>query len=46
MGKRNVHTVPDPEGKGRVNKVGGEVESRHRTKETAVQRGRAIARQC
>jgi hypothetical protein len=45
MGRKDVHTVPDTGGKGWVNKVGGEVESRHRTKENAVQRGREIARE-
>lgn len=45
MGKKDVHTVPNPAGKGWVNKVGGEVESRHRTKENAVERGREIARE-
>jgi hypothetical protein len=44
MGKKDVHTVPSPGGKGWVNKVGGEVASRHRTKENAVERGREIAR--
>lgn len=41
---KSVHTVPNPDGKGWVNKVGGEVESRHRTKENAVDKGRDIAR--
>ena len=36
--------MPNADGKGWVNKVGGEVESRHRTKENAVERGRDIAR--
>ena len=40
MSKKDVHTVPNAGGKGWVNKVGGEVESRHRTKENAVERGR------
>jgi hypothetical protein len=44
MSKKDVHTVPNPGGKGWVNKVGGEVESRHRTKDHAVDRGRDIAR--
>lgn len=43
--KKDVHTVPNPGGKGWINKQGGEVVSRHRTKENAVDRGRQIARQ-
>lgn len=43
--RRNVHTAPNPKGKGWVNKVGGEVVSTHRRKDTAVQQGRAVARQ-
>ena len=40
-----VHTVPAPEGEtGWRNKVDGDVVSRHKTKETAVAAGRAIAR--
>ena len=42
---RNVHTTPNPSGSGWVNQVGGEVASRHRTKENAVERGREIARE-
>lgn len=45
MAKKDVHTVPNASGKGWVNKVGGVVESRHRTKENAVERGRDIARE-
>lgn len=45
MSKKDVHTVPNPTGKGWVNKVGGEVASRHRTQENAAERGRGIARQ-
>ena len=45
MSKKDVHTVPNPAGKGWVNKVGGAVESKHRTKENAVERGRNIARE-
>lgn len=45
MSKKDVHTTPNPEGKGWVNKVGGEVVSRHRTQENAADRGRDIARQ-
>jgi hypothetical protein len=44
MIQKDVHTVPYPCGKGWVNKVGGEVASRHRTKDNAVERGREIAR--
>lgn len=44
MAKKGVHTVPSPSGKGWVNKQEGEVVSRHRTKENAVDRGRTIAR--
>lgn len=39
-----VHTVSSPSGKRWWNKVDGKVVSRHRTKETAVEAGRAIAR--
>lgn len=41
--KKGVHTVPNADGKGWVNKQGGEVISRHRTKENAVDRGRSEA---
>jgi hypothetical protein len=44
MAKKGVHTVPNPVGNGWVNKQGGEVLSRHRTKETAVDQGRSQAR--
>ncbi len=44
MGKTDVHKVPHAAGKGWVNKVGGDVASRHRTKGNAVERGREIAR--
>ena len=40
-----VHTVPNPDGEGWVNEILGEVMSRHRTKERAVERGRRLARQ-
>jgi hypothetical protein len=43
--KKPVHTVPSSSGKGWENKVGGKVESRHRTKENAAERGRDIARE-
>jgi hypothetical protein len=42
--KKGVHTVPNPDGKGWINKQGGEPVSRHRTKENAVEAGRGIAR--
>jgi hypothetical protein len=42
--KKTVHTVPNPDGKGWVNKYGGDEVSRHRTKDNAVDRGRDIAR--
>lgn len=45
MAGKEVHTVPNPNGKGWVNEVAGQVESKHRTKEVAVERGRDIARQ-
>lgn len=44
MPKRDdVHTVPN--GNGWANKVDGEVVSRHRTKDNAVERGREVARE-
>ena len=39
-----VHTVPSPTGKGWWNEVNGKVASRHRTKESAEDAGREIAR--
>lgn len=46
MGKKeNVHTVPNKDGKGWVNKVNGEVTSRHRKKRTATEEGRKEAKQ-
>lgn len=44
MTKKTVHTTPNPEGKGWVNQVNGDVVSRHRTQENAAERGRDIAR--
>ena len=41
---KDVHTVPK-QGGGWVNKVGGEVVSKHRTQENASERGRSIAKQ-
>ena len=40
----SVHTVPDRDGEGWANEVSGVLVSRHRTREHAVRRGRAIAR--
>lgn len=40
----NVHTVPNKDGAGWVNKVNGDVVSHHHKKETAVDKGRSIAR--
>lgn len=42
-GGRSVHTVPNPNGAGWVNKLGGDVVSRHRTQGNAAERGREIA---
>ncbi|HZG83845.1 DUF2188 domain-containing protein [Paenibacillus sp.] len=42
--EKPVHTVPNKDGKGWVNKQGGEVISTHRTKANAEQRGRAEAK--
>ena len=44
MSKEEVHTVPNEDGKGWVNKVGGKVTSRHRKKATAKEEGRKQAR--
>lgn len=43
--KPGVHTVPNPNGKGWVNKVDGDVVSTHHRKDTATERGRDIARE-
>ena len=40
-----VHTTPNSTGKGWVNKVGGEVESKHRKKDNAIDKGRDIAKE-
>jgi len=45
MSKKNVHTTPNPDGKGWVNSVGGETVSKHTTQLNAVKRGRQIAKQ-
>jgi len=42
--KPTVHTVPNPHGKGWVNKYDGAEVSHHLTKDNAVERGRDIAR--
>ena len=42
---REVHTVPNPDGAGWVNEVGGRPVSNHRRKDTAVERGREIAKE-
>lgn len=47
MGKKaqgNVHTVPNAGGAGWVNKADGQVVSKHHRKDTAVERGREVAR--
>jgi ketosteroid isomerase-like protein len=41
--RRDVHTVPNPSGSGWVNEQGGQVVSRHRRKDTAVEHGRDLA---
>lgn len=43
MVKKNVHTVPNKNG-GWDNKVSGKMESHHKTKETALEKGRNIAK--
>ena len=40
---KTIHTVPNPDGKGWINKSGGGVESKHRKKENAQEKGRDIA---
>lgn len=42
--KKDVHTVPNPDGKGWVNKQGGKVVSRHRKKAAAKKAGRDHAK--
>ena len=44
MKKDEVHTVPNPDGKGWVNEVGGDITSRHRTQANAIDAGRSQAR--
>ena len=43
--KASVHTVPNPKGKGWVNEVKGAVVSKHLRKDTAVARGRDLAKE-
>jgi hypothetical protein len=43
-GPGRVHTTPKAGGSAWVNQVGGEIVSEHRKKETAVDRGREIAK--
>lgn len=43
MSNREVHTVPNPDGEGWVNEVGGQVVSKHRKQSTAIETGRDIA---
>ena len=43
MSKKEVHTVPNPDGAGWANEVGGRVVSEHRKQSTAIDRGREIA---
>lgn len=42
--KKDVHTVPNKNGKGWVNKVDGEEVSKHRLKRTATEKGRDVAK--
>lgn len=42
---KQIHTVPDSDGNGWLNVSDGRTMSSHRTKETAVSRGRKLARQ-
>ncbi len=44
LAKKDVHTVPNPDGAGWVNKVNGHVLSRHRLKARAVDRGIKLAK--
>jgi uncharacterized protein DUF2188 len=43
MSRREVHTVPNPEGSGWVNEVNGDVTSAHRKQSTAIEEGRRQA---
>jgi hypothetical protein len=42
--QKSVHTVPNPNGSGWLNKAGGRTVSRHRKKRTAVKQGCKTAR--
>ncbi len=44
MKRMEIHTVPNREGSGWVNMMEGEVVSRHIRKDTAMARGRTLAR--
>lgn len=46
MSSKEVHTVPNPDGKGWVNKVGGRVVTHHRKQSNAIDEGREIAIEC
>ena len=41
--KPGVHTVPNPNGRGWVNEIRGDIVSNHRRKDTATERGRDLA---
>jgi len=43
VARKEVHTVPSATGSGWDNKVGGKVESHHRTQAAAIQKGRQMA---
>lgn len=43
MRRQEVHTVPNPDGKGWVNEVGGKTASHHRKQSNAIDKGREIA---
>jgi uncharacterized protein DUF2188 len=43
MSRKEVHTVPNPDGNGWVNEMDGTVMSHHHTQENAIDRGRDIA---
>lgn len=45
MGRKSVHTVPNPNGAGWVNEINGRTVSSHRTQGNAVDRGRNIAQE-
>ena len=43
MARKEVHTVPSASGSGWDNKVGGKLESHHRTQAVAIEQGRKMA---